>query len=64
MEYSTEKCKHCGTEVLFVQKGSRIRKAGYKAYCLACDKKLSFGETVGYACEKCGSANCHGDLCK
>lgn len=63
-EKAVEKCKYCGKEVLFIQKGSKAREAGYKAYCLTCDKKLKFGETEGYACEKCGSPYCQGDLCR
>lgn len=63
-EKAVEKCKYCGKEVLFIQKGSKARVAGYKAYCLVCEKKLKFGETEGYACEKCGSPNCQGDLCR
>lgn len=61
---AVEKCKECGTEVLFIQKGSKAYTRGYKAYCLTCGKKLCHGETEGYACEKCGSPYCQGDLCR
>lgn len=63
-EKEVEKCKCCGKEVLFIQKGSKARVAVYKAYCLTCERKLGFSETVSYACEKCGSPYCQGDLCR
>lgn len=63
-EKAVEKCKYCGKEVLFIQKGSKAHARGFKAYCLSCGEKLYPEEVTGYACEKCGSSNCQGDLCR
>lgn len=64
MEKAVYTHKECGKELLRIQSGSKARVAGFGWYCLECEKKVKNDETDGYACEKCGSPNCQGDLCR
>lgn len=64
-QYGVKKCKACDHEVLLIQKGSAAYRAKYTAYCLNCNSKLKREEVKDFGgCDRCGSVNCHGDLCK